>query len=221
MSIKSSIREELKKTPVAAVSGAVSAVIAALSLLLAWIQYSSLTPSPGLPSTGKIGPPAELFLGNVFLVTAYFIAVTVASALLLRLIARKHDHAAFFSSIPLLALTNFSVILVTYLAPPRPITPALFTSAHDLVFYGSAAIVFAFCGKAVLMDIGSSASPGGAELESKASDASRDGIGILFIAIVVVAIWSWLVFAGQTRLARTLLPDVTHPVDVKKSASVV
>ena len=219
MSLKSSIADELKRTPVAALSGAAGAAIAALSLLLAWIQYRSPPPPSSMPATGTGAPPTDLFLGNVFLVIAYFLAVTVATALLLRSVARKHDLAAFFGSIPLLALTNFSVILVMYLAPPRPLSPALFASAHDLVFYASAALVVAFCGKAVLMDIGNTGGKKDADQENTPTGKPPDGLGILLIALIVLALWSWLVFAGQTRLARTLLPEVAHPVEVKAPKS--
>ena len=217
--LKSSIADELERAPVAALSGAAGAVIAALSLLLAWIQYRSPSPLSGMPAIGNGVPPTELFLGNVFLVIAYFLAVTVATALLLRSIARKHDLAAFFGSIPLVALTNFSVILVLYLAPPRPLSPALFASAHDLVFYASAALVVAFCGKAVLMDIGNTGGKKDAAAENTPAGKAPDGLGILLIALIVLALWSWLVFAGQTRLARTFLPEVAHPVEVKASKS--
>jgi hypothetical protein len=220
MSLRNSIADELKRTPVAAMSGAASAVIAALSLLLAWVQYRSASTQSGPPTAPNGVPPTELFLGNVFLALAYFLAVTVATALLIRSIARKHDLAALVGSIPLFALTNFSVILVIYLAPPRPLSPALFASAHDLVFYASAAIIVAFCGKAVVMDIGAVGGNKGAELENSSTGQKSDGLGILMIALLMLVMWSWLVFAGQTRLARTLLPEVAHPSEVKASKSV-
>lgn len=216
MSLKSSISDEIRRSPLTAISGVAAVVVAALSLGLAWIQYRGATPNA--PTTVAIGPPpVEFLVGNVFLLIAYFLAVTVAASLLLRVIARKHDITALFTSIPLVALTNFTVILLIYLAPPRPLSPQLFASAHDLVFYASAAIVIAFCGKAVLADLASTATSKKNESESKSSSSSNDGLGFFFMALILLAVWSWLVFAGQTRLTRTLLPEITHPAAVKPS----
>ena len=162
--------------------------------------------------------PADLAVGNVFLLISYFLAVTIAVAVILRVIARNHDITALFASIPLVALTNFTVILFMYLAPPRPMTRQLFTSAHDLVFYASAAIIVAICGKAVLADLASTVISKKSEPEKR---SSNDGMGLLFMALILLALWSWLVFAGQTRLTRTLLPEITHPVEVRSSLTEV
>ena len=214
MSLKSSIAEEIKRTPVAAICGLAGVVIAALSLALAWSQGGNAAPSSSTIAA-PASPMGEISLRNLALIVAYFISITVASALFLRAVARKHDVTAFFASIPLLALTNFTAILVIYLAPPRPISAQLFASAHDLVFYASATIVIAFCGKEVLANLAST--PPKAKTETESTERGGDGMGILFAALIVLAVWSWLVFAGQTRLTRTLLPEITHPADAKPS----
>ena len=216
MSLRSSISEEFKRAPVATISGLASAVIAGLSFVLAWSQSGSSASVLG-SGTGTTGSYAEDFsLRNAALVVAYFISVTVAVALLLRAIARKHDFAAFVVSIPLLALANFSAILIIYLSPPRPYSAQLFASAHDLVFYASAAIVIAFCGREVLVSLASTYPK--KKTNEKPTDTGGDGVGILLMALIVLGVWSWLVFAGQTRLTRTLLPEITHPVDTKSAS---
>lgn len=218
MSLKSNITEELQRSPLAAISGAVGVVVAALSLVLAWVQYRVAPPSALSPAELN-SPPADILLGNVFLVVAYFLAVTVATALLIRAVARKHDIAALFASIPLVALTNFTVILAIYLAPPRPLSPQLFASAHDLVLYASVAIYIAFCGRSILLDLATTGKKKNAEPGSEAQDGGPDGLAVLLIVLLLLAMWSWLVFAGQTRLTSTLLPEVTHLIEVKSSKS--
>jgi hypothetical protein len=217
MSLKENISDELKRTPVAAISGAAAVVIAALSLALAWIQHSG-TSSSAAQVAETLRSTAEFSLGNVFLILAYFLAITVSVSLLIRSIARTHDITALFASVPLIALTNFSVILLIYIAPPRVLSQRLFASAHDLVFYASAAIVIAFCGHAVLKDLASTNSSKEDKSDPKTSSSSSDAIGFLFAAFLLLAVWSWLVFAGQTRLTRTLLPDITHLPDKTSSA---
>jgi hypothetical protein len=83
------------------------------------------------------------------------------------------------------------------------------------VFYASAVIVIAFCGKAILIDIASNGNRKTSESKTETAGGGSDSFGILFGALIVLAIWSWLVFAGQTRLTRTLLPEVTHHIEVK------
>lgn len=216
MSLKSNISDEFKRSPVATIGTVVAIVLGALGLVMALIQNRGNPPSPPVAASPAI---AELLPGNVFLVVGYFLAVTLAAVLILRAVARKHDIAAFFGSIPLVALTNFSVILVVYLAPPRPLSPQLFTSAHDLVFYSSAAVVIAFFGSGVLREIAMPSSLIAAKSETQPTRGGADGLGVLLIALIVLALWSWLVFAGQTRLARTLLPEIAHPVEVKPTKS--
>jgi|GEM_PF-1420247 len=210
MSLRSSIVDELRRSPVTTISGLAGVAIAALSFGLALIQYRS-GPLFALPAGATSAQPSDLFLGNVFLVVAYFLAVTVAASLFLRAIARKHDITAFFASIPLIALTNFSAILVMYLAPPRRLSAEFFASAHDLVFYASTAILIAFCGKAILVDLASIPGRSTAEAEANSSSDLGGCVGTIVLALIILAVWSWLVFAGQTRLTRTLLPQVTHP----------
>ena len=212
MSILSSIRDELKRSPVAALSGAAGAVIAALSFALAWLHSSAAPPKAPMPVAAD-SVPTDIVLGNVFLAVAYFLAVTTAASLLLRAVARKHDLAAFFASIPLIALTNFSTILIVYIAPPRALSPQFFASAHDLVFYASVSVVVAICGKAALAEI---TSTGQSEtVDSHGSTANA--LGSLAIASLVLLLWSGAVFAGQSRLSRTFLPEIAHSTNVQPS----
>jgi hypothetical protein len=211
MSLRSNIAGELQRTPVAAISAAAGVVVASLSLGLAWHQYQVAVPQGAPTGSASVNShPPDLALGNILLTVAYFLAATISVALFLRMLGRKHDLTALFGSVPLVALSNFSAILVLYLAPPRPLTRQLFASAQDLVFYSAAAIVIAFCGRAVLRYFAETA------LRPPASDTrpdrnGSDGIGLLIVMLLVLAIWSWLVFAGQTHLTRTLLPEVAHP----------
>ncbi len=217
-SLRDRVSAELKRTPITSISAAAAVVIAALTLVLAWFQYRAAPLSASPATSSAISPPAEILLGNVLLVIAYFLAITVAASLLLRIVARGHDITALFVSIPLIALTNFTVILLIYLAPPRAPSRQLFSSAHDLVFYASAAIVIAFCGAAILKDLASSITTKKDESEAKRSN-SGDGFGILLVVLVLLGLWSWLVFAGQTRLTRTLLPEIAHPADTNASTA--
>src|SRR4051812_3111341 len=125
MSLKDSITHEVKRAPVAALSGAASALLALLSFAAGWIQNQGATAQLSVSPFPTNVPSSELFTGNVFLVVAYFLATTTAASLLVPAISRNHDTTAFFVSVPLIALSNFSVILLMYVAPPRPLSSQL------------------------------------------------------------------------------------------------
>lgn len=213
MSLVNSVRNELARSPVATISSAVGILLAGLSLLLAWSQYQSPTASSAVSSPFD-RTAVEFNLANLLLVVSYFLAITVPIAFILRAVARKHDVAAFFASIPVVALANFSTIVVIYLVPPRQLSQNVFTSAHDLVFYASSAIVITFCGKAVLRDL-VLLDRDTVEKENEVKDKESHVGAAFLLALIVLAVWGWLVFAGQTRLTRTLLPEITHPIEAK------
>lgn len=212
MLILKSAKEEITRSPVAAISGAVGVLIASASLLLAWIQFQS----PAIANTST-GPTVKHEVGfnisNLLLVVAHFLSLTVTTAITLRAIARKHDLVAFFGSIPALALSNFSTIIIIYLAPPREFSQAAFTSAHDLVFYGATIITITFCGKAVARDIVSPASKPQKDENQNNKTENSQVLGGLILAVIVMVGWGKLIFAGQVRLTTTLLPEITHPIE--------
>ncbi|CAG2082416.1 hypothetical protein XCY_000124 [Xanthomonas euroxanthea] len=213
MALRSNIVDEIRRAPLATILATTGVIVALLSLGLAWLQYRATVPQA--TSTGSasfINHLSEVGLGNILLVVAYFLAVTISISLFLRMLGRKHDITAFFVSIPLIALSNFSTILVLYLAPPRPITRQLFVSAHDLIFYSAIAIVISFCGGAVLRNFAENASKPTTSNTEQDSTAS-DGIGLMVVVLLILSVWSWLVFSGQSRLTRTLLPEVTYPTE--------
>jgi len=213
MSLQDSIIDEFRRTPVAATSGALGALIAGLSLFVAWLQSKSNAATSSSATSPQLNLIAQdqVHLPNVLLIIAYFVAATVFASIALRLAARKHGVAAFFASVPLLALVNFSVVLVVFLVPPRQVTQQLFVSAHDLVFWASSSIVLAFCGRSVLSNL--------AEPPPRTSDETAqtklDGTGFLLLSFIVLAIWGGCVYAGQSKLTRTLLPEIVHPLDAK------
>lgn len=212
MSLKANMLDELKRSPIATITGISCAVLAALALLTAWSQYQGN--SYPVTTLNNEGSPTqgEIHLGNLFLIIGYFVALTLSTAFLVRALARKHDIAAFVTSIPIAALTNFSTLLIMYLAPPKALSQESFSSAHDLLLYASAAVYVAFCGLPVLRDI---ATPSKKEAES--AKEAPDGLAALFLCFIILAIWCSLVFSGQERLTKTLLPEVAHYVESNPS----
>ncbi|SFU81295.1 hypothetical protein SAMN05216350_105309 [Polaromonas sp. YR568] len=207
--------DEFKRSPIAAASGAVGVLVGALSLLLAWIQFQTAQLGTSSSSGAVSSSVVDIKPANLLLVIAFFLATTIACASVVRLLGRKHELAALFVSVPLAALTNFATMLVIYLAPPRVLSQELFTSANDLALYASAAIFMSFCGQAVLVDIAAPSRPLEKDGESGVEKKNSDGIGVLFLGIILLIIWTSLVFAGQIRLSRTFLPEIAHPVDAK------
>ncbi len=208
MSLKGNMLNEYERSPIATITGLVCAALAALGLLLAWSQYQGVA-SPAIITSNESTPTqGQIHLGNLLLIICYFVALTISTAFFVRALARKHDIAAFATSIPIAALTNFSTLLIMYLAPPKELSQESFSSAHDLLLYASATVYVAFCGLPILRDI---ATPSKKESDSATKEAP-DGLAALFFCFIILAVWCSLVFSGQERLTKTLLPEVAHYV---------
>lgn len=212
MSLIDSAKAEFKRSPITVTSGAVGVLVAAMSLILAAVKHEPIPEAIGQAAAEVTTSALDVNVGNILVVVSYFLSSAIVSALIIRRVARKHDVVALFASVPLAALVNFSVILLLYLAPPRMATQQLFLSAHDLVLYASAAIYVSVCGVAVLRDLASPALSKNKEKESN-GEGSGDGVVLLVLPVILLLIWCWLVFAGQTRITQTFLPEVTHYTD--------
>ncbi|WP_143520276.1 hypothetical protein [Halopseudomonas pelagia] len=215
MRLIDSASAEFQRSPITVVTGAIGVLVAALSLILAAAQYKVTPEAIGQTRSDLTTQALEINLGNIFVIASYFLSSTIVSAIIIRKIARKHDVAALFASVPLAALVNFTAILLIYLAPPRTLSQQLFTSAHDLILYASGAIYISACGVAVLRDMASSTASKKSDEESKGGESS-EGLGLLIVPLILLFIWCWLVFAGQTRITQTLLPEITHYIEREK-----
>jgi len=207
-------KEELENSPVATVCAVVSTVVAVLSLALAWWQFDANGPAGSFQPQGYKNNDQEIYLFNLFLIIAYFLSITTASALLIRKFAKNHDLSAVFVSVPIVAMTNFSTILVIYLVPPRALSAELFAYAHDLVRYSSIAIFVSVCGRALLKDLFATVvGDGDKEGELKSTDSST---AILVVPLLLLLLWSVLVHGGQLKLSKTFLPEITHAALVEQ-----
>lgn len=205
MSLKENMLNEYERSPITTITGLVCAALAALGLLLAWSQYQGAASPAIITNNESTSIQGQIHLGNLILIICYFVALTISTAFFVRALSRKHDIAAFATSIPIAALTNFSTLLIMYLAPPKELSQESFSSAHDLLLYASATVYVAFCGLPILRDI---ATPSKKESDS----AAPDGLAALFFCFIILAFWCSLVFSGQERLTKTLLPEVAHYV---------
>jgi len=199
-------------------SGISGVIVAFLSLLIAWFQFQGISTNPNVSQTTIRIPDGEIFVANALLVIAFFLSITISSALVIRIISRKHEFAAFFISVVLASVTNFLTILVIYLTPPRSLNSELFNSANELVLYASIFIYLVFCGKAVLKDFLSLSEKTDEEDNTRSkSDESSYVWGSLIIVIILFFAWKSCILKGQELLSETFLPKVAHPVHEVKS----
>ncbi len=212
MSIVKKIIEEIDRSPLATISTAIGVLIAALSFGLALTQPQTIAATSQNYQTASAST-IPFDIRNTLIVISYFISMTVAGAAGIKILSKKHDVTAFFLSIPLAAVTNFTTIIVLLACPPREVTQELFSSAHDLIIYACASIYITLCGHAVLKDFYATGKKSKNENNNESkSEQSNDGDGLssLVSALIFLVIWGWLIFSGQTRLTQTLLPEVTH-----------
>ncbi|WP_146012991.1 MULTISPECIES: hypothetical protein [unclassified Pseudomonas] len=207
------VADEIKRAPIATLSILVGAIGGCLAFFFAGIQPNSQSPilSPAL--SGAVDSVGAVEIRNILMVMSFFLFSSFLGAGVVRFVAKKHEVASILLSVLIAAVTNFSTLFLVYLAPPRARSYQLFYAAHDNVFYASMVVYLTVCGAAVFKDIYHSIQP---DLKDKSSgdDAKEaNGIGFLFVAAILIALWGWAVFAGQKRLTDTFLPDIAHYIE--------
>ena len=96
----------------------------------------------------------------------------------------------------------------------------MFVSAHDLVLYGSVAVMATICGRAVIIHLvvpDKKLPRKRGKVEPSESDENGDGLGYLVLTLFLIFAWGSMVSSGQARLTETLLPEMTHPIQAKAS----
>jgi hypothetical protein len=196
------IKKEFLNSPVSTLSALVSTVIAGVALYIAWLQFPSSSATQSNLTVNAVSGSLDVNVGNILLVVAFFVSLTVFSAILTRYVGRWHGLGATFFSITLASITNFLTIVVIYLSPPRSLDNELFINANDLVLYSSMVFYLTFCGRAALKDIFAPDSD---------DNTDSNGQSALIFIIILVVIWCKCVFVGQELLSETFLPEVAHP----------
>ena len=198
-SLRTSIREEFKRTPIAASAAVGGIVIATIGLLVA---APGLSTQPGVSRTPANSADANSFiLRNFLFVLSFFLAATVASATLVRLLARTRSLGAVLLSIPTAATTSFLTLAIWRMWPPRTLTPETLPDARDLVLYATIIVYVSIAGRAVLRDVSRTtlASNSSGETEASEGETTR-ALEILFSAGFFLLIWSSATGACLKRL---------------------
>ncbi len=196
MSIVANCKEELKRSPVTVGIGVIGIFVAGLALLVGWLQYAG---TPIMRVAPRELQPGQLWISNLLLVLAFFLASSFALASIVRLLAPVHWFAALVVSVPAAVLSAFGTMLLLHLLPTKALVPATLVIAQDAVLWGTCLVFVAINGLPVLQEIARSAP------NSKSEDNSPNGFGIIFVAVIVLLVWSTLVSEGLSKLVRIFL----------------
>lgn len=196
MSLFTSSREELKRSPLTVIATVIGVLVSTLALLVAWLQYAGVPVAAG-PAANV--PPAQLRVSNLLVVLAFFGAASLSLSSAVRLLARVHWFAALVVSVLVAVLAAFGTMVMLHLAPPKSLGSDALATAQDLVFWGTAIVFVAVNGLPVLRDL---ARPNPSS--TRPSD-STDGLGALTGAMFVLLAWGGLVSAGLSKLVRLFI----------------
>lgn len=204
MSFKENIREELEKSPLTVVATVVGVFVAFLALLVAWLQYAGPTAVSSQGVTTSV--PLELQLSNLLVLISFFLAASFSSASLIRMLERSHPFPAMVLSVPTAVLASFSTLVIIKLTPPRSMTPELFATAQDVVYWSTLFVFVALNGRSIALDI-ASPNTSGPHVQTPALSEKKesDGLGMLVALLVMLAIWGGLVSAGLSKLTQLFL----------------
>lgn len=199
MNFKESVREELKKTPIASGCAALGFINSQIFIVLNFFMKKS---EPSIANSSNL-----IFTGldtfNILLVISIFVSISIFFAFIVRLLLKDKFLSALIVSIPLAALINFFSLLLIYIAPPRELNAHLFDSAHSLILYSSVTIFIIFLGNSVFWGLAPSN-------EIEKSDSRFKSLDLIGAWIFVWLIWVLFVSMGQNQLTKTFLPEMTH-----------
>jgi hypothetical protein len=196
-SVRRYAADEFKRAPIATLSILIGAIGGCLTFIMAGITPLSESQILLQSSNANIDSVGTIEIKNIFMVLSFFLFSSFLGAGIVRVISKKHDIASILLSILIASTTNFLTILIIFLAPPRARSEQLFYAAHDNVFYASMIVYLTVCGTAVFRDIYQSAAPASKDRSLSIEKKESDSMGFIFLSVVLVAMWGWIVFAGQ------------------------
>jgi hypothetical protein len=201
MSWSNSVREELKRSPIAVVATLAGVMLSALALLVAWLQYAG---QPTISSPAAAPVSSKLHVSNLLVVAAFFLAATFSLASAVRFLARVHPFAALVLSVVAAVLSSFCTMVLFSLAPPKQLGSDALDLAKDTVFYGTAFVFVALNGLPVLQTL---AEPDYRKLPPTPGKNGKNGEGgaMLFVALLVLIFWGSLVSSGLSKLVQLFL----------------
>lgn len=205
MPIGENIRGEFEKAPITVTATVVGVFVAVLALAVAWLQYAgtpTVSPQSGAPSTS----PIDLRLSNLLALVSFFLGASFSTASLIRMLERSCPFPAMVLSIPAAVMASFTTLVVLKLSPPRSMTPELFGTAQDIVYWSTLFVFVALNGQSIARDVVSPKTGRPPAEDSKASESKEsDGLGALAALLIMLAIWGSLVSAGLSKLAQLFL----------------
>lgn len=205
MSLKEAVRKEFHNAPITITATVVSAIIAVLGLIVAWLQYAG-APAVNSGSSPAADLPVALRLSNLLFLVSFFLAASFTAASFIRILALRHSFAATVLSIPAAVMASFCTLLVLKLSPPRLMTPQLFTMAQDIVFWSTLFIFVALNGLPVLRDFAESKSrTSNADISATSQKHESDALGGFAAMFIMLVIWGGLVSSGLSKLTQLFL----------------
>lgn len=143
-----SSKKEFIKSPIATICAIINLLIVVSNILLAVNNSQKIEAQV----YSKASENTEIYFSitNLCSLISYFFAMIFIVFFVIRLISNKNFLAAFFASLIIISLVNFSTIVMVMKIPPLSIHKIIFNSVHDLVFYASVASIVLFLGNLFL-----------------------------------------------------------------------
>lgn len=201
-----SSKKEFIKSPIATICAIINLLIVISNILLAVNNSQKIEAQ----FYSKASENTEIYfsIANLCSLISYFFAMIFIAFFVIRLISNKNFLAAFFASLIITSLVNFSTIVMVMTIPPLSIHKIIFNSVHDLVFYASVTSIVLFFGQSIFESLVVDAVTfNNNKLDD---DLVRLILFKIMIAIFILCIWGKGVFIGQIKLTQSFLPEIVH-----------
>lgn len=196
MSIRESINEEAKRTPLTLALNAVMTITAIVSL---WIALRQPKPLEVAGASAQLVPNKSSY--SIWLTIAVYLSVTLVGASICRSLYRANAWAALMAS---LVLSVLSLFLTTWAAQRLGLNTSSDESGQafgNLIFYGTVVIYLAVAGGRPLIGLART----GYKTHETEAENQREALGTFLMLAIAILIWGAIVGAGQTAAIKAFL----------------
>jgi hypothetical protein len=203
-SLRTNVSEEFKRSPISVSATVGGVIIAVIGLLVAAPGQPTKHAVSGAPTSA--GDVDSFILRNFLFVLSFFLAATVSSATLIRLLARTRSWGAVVLSVPTAATSSFLTLAIWRIWPPRTLTLETLPDARNLVFSATIIVYVALTGSAVLRDIArTTPAAKSTDVAVPSEGEASQGLDILFLTGFFLFVWAIATAACLQRLVELFL----------------
>ena len=198
MTILESIKTEAKQNPIRVATAVVGLLLSFISLVTGLHNQPAAAPDP--PSLASAS--AQTNLSNLCFSLSFFLAASISTASITRLLIRSSPLPGYLLSIVIAVLVIFGTHILLDHLPSVPFDEKSLSAAKSLTLWGTFLIFAALNARSLIEGM---LTPAGEEDTKK--DREKEAMGSFGLFLIAVIVWFKAVSYGQDKILQTFLPS--------------